>query len=111
MDRPIPTLILLLCCSVMVGAYPGFAQEAETGRKVVSKVTPAYPSLARDMHISGNVRVEAVVAPSGKVKLVEIKGGHPVLAQAAADAVSRWKWEPASRESRETVELRFIPSQ
>jgi TonB family protein len=63
------------------------------------------------MHISGNVKVEAVVAPNGKVKLVEIKGGHPVLAQAAADAVSRWKWEPADHESREPVEVKFVPSQ
>jgi len=111
MVRHVPTLMLLLCCIVTVGGYPGFAQDAANGRKVVSKVTPQYPTLARDMRISGNVRVEAVVTPSGKVKLVEVKGGHPLLAQAAADAVSRWKWEPASQESRERVELKFLPEQ
>jgi len=103
--------MLLLCCIVMVGGYPGLAQDAESARKIVSKVTPQYPRLARDMRISGNVKVEAVVTPSGKVKLVEIKGGHPLLAQAAADAVSMWKWEPASRESREPVEVKFLPEQ
>jgi TonB family protein len=95
----------------MAGSQAGSAQEAEAARKVVSKVSPLYPALAREMRISGNVRVEAVVAPSGKVKSVEVKGGHPVLAQAAADAVSKWKWEPDSRESRELVELKFLPTQ
>jgi len=95
----------------MAGSQAGSAQEAEAARKVVSKVSPLYPALAREMRISGNVKVEAVVAPNGKVKLVEIKGGHPVLAQAAADAVSKWKWEPGSRESRELVELKFLPAQ
>jgi TonB family protein len=109
MARHILTLMLLLSCTVAAGGRLGFAQDAETARKVVSKVNPPYPSLARQMHISGNVRLEAVVSSNGKVRLVEIKGGHPVLAQAAVDAVSKWKWEPASQESRESVELRFLP--
>lgn len=95
----------------MAGAHFGFAQDAETPRKVVNKVLPQYPAWARELRVSGTVRVEAVVTPSGKVKLVEIKGGHPVLAQAAVDAVSKWKWEPASHESRESVELKFLPVQ
>jgi hypothetical protein len=40
---------------------------------------------------------------------VEVKGGHPVLAQAAAVAVNRWKWERASRETKEPVEITFPP--
>jgi len=43
------------------------------------------------------------------VKSVEIRGGHPLLAQAAAAAISQWKWEPANHESRETVEVNFVP--
>jgi len=106
-----PLLVLFLCCSVMAGSQVGSAQEAEAARKLVSKVSPTYPALAREMHISGNVRLEAVVAPDGKVKSLDIKGGHPILVQAATDAVIRWKWEPAKSESREPVELRFIPVQ
>lgn len=61
------------------------------------------------MALQGVVKVDALVAPDGTVKSVEIKGGHPVLAQAAANTVRRWKWEPALRESHELVEVRFSP--
>jgi len=102
-------LVLLLCCTVIVGITLGFAQDIDTERKVVSKVSPQYPNLARDIHIGGTVRVEAVVAPNGHVRTVEIVGGHPLLAQAAAHAVSQWRWEPAKSESRQLIELTFSP--
>jgi len=111
MVRRVVALTLVISCVVLVGVIFGFAQDAGAARKVVSQVSPAYPALARQMHISGNVRLEAVVAPDGKVKSMNIKGGHPILVQAATDAVSKWKWEPAKDESREPVELKFIPAQ
>jgi TonB family protein len=86
------------------------AQESSEGsRKVVAKVRPLYPDLARSMKIQGIVKANVLVAPSGKVTAVEVKGGHPVLAQSAEDALRQWKWEPAAHETHETVELRFNP--
>jgi TonB family protein len=85
------------------------AQEAEGARKVVNKVVPQYPTLARSMNLQGVVRVDVLVASDGKVKYVEVKGGHPVLADAAQNAVRQWKWAPAPRETHESVELRFNP--
>jgi len=61
------------------------------------------------MALQGVVKVDALVAPDGTVKSIEVKGGHPVLAQAAANTVRRWKWEPAPHESHELVEVRFSP--
>jgi outer membrane biosynthesis protein TonB len=61
------------------------------------------------MNLSRVVKLEAVVATNGNVTSVEVKGGHPVLAQAAAVAVNRWKWERASRETKEPVEITFPP--
>ncbi len=55
------------------------------------------------------MKVEAVVAADGSVKAIDVKAGQPVLAQARANAVRRWKWEVASRESHEIVELKFAP--
>ena len=78
-------------------------------RKVVTRVTPEYPPVAKTMNIAGIVRIEAVVAGNGAVKSTEIKGGHPVLAEAAVRAVRKWKWEPADRETHEEVELKFQP--
>ncbi len=86
------------------------AQETSEGnRQVVSRVNPQYPSLARGMKLQGSVKVEAVVAPDSSAKTVEIKSGHPLLAQAAHDAVQKWKWVPAQKETRELIEVKFNP--
>ena len=86
------------------------AQESAEGvRKVVNKVVPQYPTLARSMNLQGVVRADVLVAPDGKVKYVEVKGGHPVLADAAQTALRQWKWAPGPRETHESVELRFNP--
>lgn len=50
-----------------------------------------------------------LVASTGKVQSIEVKGGHPVLAKSAQDALMKWKWEPAARETHENVEMRFKP--
>jgi TonB family protein len=86
------------------------AQESSaSSRKIVTKVMPQYPALARSMKIEGTVRADVLVAPNGKVASVEVKGGHPLLAQAAQDALRQWKWEAAAHETHESVELRFTP--
>lgn len=66
-----------------------------------------YPAIARKMSITGIVRIEAVVAPNGTVKGVSIKGGHPLLAQAAQDSIRGWKWEPSAHETHELIEVKF----
>jgi TonB family protein len=85
------------------------AQDA-VKRRIVARVAAPYPDIARSMALEGIVKVEALVAPDGSVKTVDIKGGHPVLAQAAVNAVRRWKWEAAAHESHEVVEVKFSPA-
>ena len=87
------------------------SDQSESTRKVLNKVTPRYPELARTMSLKGLVKVEAVVAPNGTVKSVETKGGHPVLVQAAQNAIRQWKYEPSSHETREAIEIQFTPQQ
>ena len=110
----VPLLALLLGAVAfspsMALAQDSSAQEQpETKRKVVNKVVPVYPELARKMQIRGIVRVEVVIAPSGKVKMTHVIGGNPVLAQSAVDAIGQWKWTPAPQETQELVELSFHP--
>jgi len=83
--------------------------QPETKRKVVDKVPPIYPEVARAMNLRGIVKLEALVAGNGTVKSFEVKGGHPVLVQAAESAIRRWKWEAATHETREPVEVQFDP--
>jgi TonB family protein len=91
-------------------ALPAFAQE-ELSRKVKSKVAPAYPEIARRMAISGTVKLAVVVSPNGSIKDAKILGGHPVLVNAALDAIKKWKFEPAAEETSGTVEFKFSPQE
>lgn len=83
------------------------AADPGAGRKVAARVAPAFPDLARKMHIQGTVRIEAVVRPNGQVKSTRVLGGNPVLVEAASDAVKKWKFEPSPNETTEVVQLTF----
>jgi TonB family protein len=88
---------------------PGRGQE-EISRKVKSKIAPTYPELARRMAISGVVKVQVVVAPNGAVKSTKVVGGHPLLVNAAVDAVKKWRFDAASEETTGVVEFKFDPN-
>ncbi len=78
-------------------------------RKVVSKVAPAYPELAKRIQLGGMVKLEVVVRQDGKVKSAKPLGGSPLLIQSAVDAVQRWKYEAAPGETTEVVQVVFDP--
>jgi TonB family protein len=101
-------VVLLVVAPLLFCASHAPAQEASEGaRKVVTKVMPQLPNLARSLHLQGNVKADVLVAANGKVKSIEVKGGHPLLGQAAQTALNQWTWEPAAHETHESVELRF----
>jgi TonB family protein len=85
------------------------AKGDELPRKAKVKVEPVYPEVARRMSIAGTVRLAVIVAPNGTVKSSKPVGGHPLLVNAAMDAMRRWKFEPATTESSGIVEFKFQP--
>lgn len=87
----------------------GWGQEID--RKVKLRVSPVYPELARRMNITGVVKVQITVAPNGTIKNSKLLGGHPVLANAALDAVRKWHFEVGPQESTGVVEFHFDPTQ
>ncbi len=110
MQNRIAVALFVLVPILMLAPSHTPAQETSAGsRKVVTKVVPQYPSLARSMRLQGVVRADILVAANGTVKLIEVKGGHLVLVDAAEHALRDWKWEPGPRETHESVELRFNP--
>ena len=99
-----PILVLLAYLSL---AAPASASD----RKVKSKVSPSYPELAKKMQVSGSVKLEVTVAPNGNVKSVKVIGGHPLLVDAASDAVKRWKYEAGPDETTEgPIVFNFSPN-
>lgn len=101
---------LLVAVTLIFALAQAKAQEStDAGRKVLVKTAAAYPTIAQSMNLRGVVKLEVHVAPNGTVKSVDVKGGHPILTQSAVTAVGHWKFEPASHETKELVEVKFDP--
>ena len=102
-------LLLVFCLSFTARSASAQSESPSGSRKVVTKIVPTYPHIARDMNLTGAVRLEVMVNPSGTVKTIQVKGGSPLLVQSAQLAVHNWKWEKAERETSELVEINFKP--
>lgn len=103
-------LALATVAAVTLCGATGFAQSSSTDegkRKVKTRVTPAYPELARRMSVTGKVKIEVVITPDGRVKSTRVVGGHPLLVQACQDAVKEWRFVAASEETTQIVEFDF----
>ena len=62
--------------------------------RIVNRVQPVYPPLARQTRISGTVRLHAIIGKDGAITSLEVMSGHPLLQQAALDAVRQWRYQP-----------------
>lgn len=103
-------LIAVLGGTVVVLTPKVLAQDASTDsakRKVRVRVTPEYPDLARQMNVTGKVKIEATIAPDGRVTGTHVVGGSPLLVNAALDALKKWRFEPGPKQTTEIVEFSF----
>jgi TonB family protein len=105
--RLLATVLIAVTCVFPASKALRAQESEESHRKVVSRIAPEYPNLARSMNLRGVVRVEAVVGSNGVVKKAEVKGGHPVLVQSALTAVYKWRWEPGVKDTHELVLIQF----
>jgi TonB family protein len=97
------TLALMLVLSLVL-ALPAMAADT---RAIKSKVAPIYPEIAKRLRITGEVKMEAIVDPDGKVTEIKTLSGNNVLAVAAEDAVRKWRFAPAAAASTVEVNLNF----
>lgn len=52
------------------------------------------------MGVSGDVMLTLQVGEDGKVKAVQTRSGNPILADAAAQIVRLWRYEPATLDGK-----------
>lgn len=67
------------------------------GARVIRKVKPTYPDMARIARVQGTIRFRATIGRDGAVDRLEVLSGPPLLIQAARDAVQQWRFLPATR--------------
>jgi TonB family protein len=60
---------------------------------VLSRV-PAYPDVAKADRIQGPVVVKAIISKAGTVQDVQVLQGDPLLRNAAAEAIYKWRYRP-----------------
>jgi periplasmic protein TonB len=62
--------------------------------KLVRNPQPVYPQIARQARISGTVELSAIIGEDGHIQSLTVVSGHPLLRQAALDAVKQWVYQP-----------------
>ena len=62
--------------------------------KLAAQPKPIYPPLARQARIQGTVKLEADISKDGTIENLKVISGHPLLIQAALDAVKQWRYQP-----------------
>jgi protein TonB len=62
--------------------------------KAVSLPQPAYPAMAKQIHLQGAVSIQILVDEQGKVISAQSVSGHPFLVTAARDAAMRARFTP-----------------
>jgi TonB family protein len=71
--------------------------------RLVERVDPVYPAKAAEAARTGKIIVQAVIDTEGvprAIKMLKLPEGCEDLAAAAVDAISRWRYEPATRDGK-----------
>jgi TonB family protein len=66
----------------------------EQDAKRLNNVLPLYPEAAKRAGIQGIVQLVITIGKDGKVTNTRLLSGHPMLAEAAIDAVRQWRYSP-----------------
>jgi TonB family protein len=85
---------------------------ADVGRqsgmlRKINDVAPVYPEDAKQQGIQGTVILKISIDRAGNVTLEDVVNAHPLLKQAAIDAVLQWKYEPQAVPVAIIVRVRF----
>ena len=66
-----------------------------TEGNIIYKVLPVYPPVARQIGAQGPVVLRAVISKDGMVESLHVvSSAHPLLNEAALDAVRQWRFRP-----------------
>jgi protein TonB len=61
---------------------------------LIRRVQPIYPPLAHSARVQGTVEFTATIDEVGNVVNLQLVRGHPLLVNAAKEAVLQWKYRP-----------------
>ena len=103
-------VVALVVCMSATLAPKSLAQGTSTDtakRKLKTRVVPDFPVLAKQMNVTGKVKIEVTISTDGRVTSTKVVGGSPLLVGSALDAIKKWRFESAPKESTEIIEFDF----
>lgn len=62
--------------------------------KIIRRIIPYYPALARQVRVQGTVKLLGVISTEGRIERLQVLSGHPLLVPAAVEAVKQWTYRP-----------------
>jgi len=62
--------------------------------KALQHPDPQYPAIAKAAHVQGTVILHAIISKDGTIQQLQLVSGHPLLVNAAMDAVRQWRYQP-----------------
>jgi protein TonB len=78
----------------VIDAPPARVSGGAQAAKLLTQVVPTYPALALRMRVSGAVHLLGIIAKDGRIRDLRVLDGHPMLRQAALEAVRQWVYSP-----------------
>ena len=100
-------IVWLSLLALLYSGYPAGATGLDTIRKLLVQGQPRYPELALQMRVWGDIRMQVTVLPSGAVEQVTVLSGHPLLRNAACEAVQQWRYSVGTEKTQVEVVLSF----
>ena len=70
--------------------------------KLIHRVDPVYPQVARALHIEGSVEIRGLLTRDGQIKNPVAISGPAALRGAALAAVRKWRYEPSRLDGQPT---------
>ena len=115
-NRMLSTVVSAPVAKPQLGAPKGTPSSGVTQGLLLQSVKPVYPSQAQQAHVEGTVVLSAVIGKDGSVESVKVVSGHPLLTQAAVDAVKRWRYKPyylngEAVQAETEIKVKFSPPQ
>jgi TonB family protein len=68
--------------------------------QLLTSTRPTYPAFAKTQRVSGDVKIDALIDPTGRVTTMKVVSGPAMLHQAAMDALHQWKYQPATLDGK-----------
>ena len=92
--RPDPPVVKPAIVTTVTNNSPVTVTSTVLQGKAIERRVPVYPELVRRIHLQGDVAVEVIISPEGRVESARAISGHPMLIATALEAARGWRFGP-----------------